>query len=154
MLLSQPGCLKVRETEDHPDLDEIEFEGSDIDGANPSGILEWLKGVYEGARGFELGTFDAGLLATTMKLQSSKWAPIALGYVSDIVNFAHSFIRGLLQKIFSDKRICDGIMSVMMDTLLSKYRKAIETVRLLLDVERVEVPTTQNHYFNENLEKR
>ena len=40
--------------------------------ANGSSIAFWLRQVYESSRGFELGTFDSSILATTMKIQSKK----------------------------------------------------------------------------------
>ncbi|RAR01056.1 glutamine-dependent nad(+) synthetase [Stemphylium lycopersici] len=41
---------------------------------------DWLLQVFKGNQGFELGTFNASILATVMKKQSSKWEDISMGF--------------------------------------------------------------------------
>ena len=46
---------------------------------NDGDIEPWPRTVFETSRGFELGAFDASILATAMKKHSSKWSSISLG---------------------------------------------------------------------------
>jgi hypothetical protein len=88
-----------------------------------------------------------------MKRQSTKWTGLALGYISDVVVTVHNFILGLLRSICADERVRTNLLSILMDELVERYKEALEKVSFLLYVERVGTPITQNHYFNDNLEK-
>ena len=147
-------CISNRTTTDHDELDEVMFAKKTISSAIAEDIVEWLTTAYKSSRGFELGTFDSSILAMTMKTQSSKWEALALGYISDVVSMAHTFIIKLLQLTCPNTRIQSGIMSVLMEGLMAKYQKAFDHTRFLLDIERTGTPTTLNHYFNDSLEKR
>ena len=68
-------------------------------------IHDWLKEVYRGARGFELGTLNSSLLAVTMKRQSRKWKILALGYIADIVTLTYHFVTGLLRVVCPVERV-------------------------------------------------
>ena len=118
-----------------------------------SGWLVWLKEVYRGARGFELGTLNSSLLAVTMKRQSTKWKSLVLGYIADIVTMIHDFVTDLLRVVCPVERVHLGVMSLLSDHLLEKYRSAIAHVHFLLETELDETPTTLNYYLNENPEK-
>lgn len=148
------GQINLRTTKNHIELDEATIENETISTQIHSNTLEWLATVYKTSRGFDLGTFDNSLIAMTMKTQSSKWEGLALGYISDIVSMAHTFIIDLLQLICPDPRVRDGLMSVMMENLMAKYKGALENVRFLLYVERMGRPTTLNISFHKNLEIR
>lgn len=145
--------LEIRKIADPPELDEILHPQENLPGCRKECIIEWLKIVYHTSRGFELGTFDSSILATTMKAQSSKWTKLALGYVSDIVSIAHNFIKRLLALVCVDERVTRELLSTLSDGLIGRYSTALDHARFLLDVERVGTPITLNNYFNENLEK-
>ena len=146
--------LKPRKKLDHEDLEEVTADTSKpINKIIEVGIFDWLKKTYRTSRGFELGTFDSSLLATTFKKQSEKWEALTLGYVCDVITMAHEFIENLLGLICSDRQVQGGLMSVLMEDLTSKYKDAIKSARFLLWVERMGTPSTMNHYFSENLEK-
>jgi len=145
--------IYVRELDIHEDLEDLMLGEEEIDAYIGQGILRWLGEVYKGSRGFELGIFDSSMLATTMKTQSVKWEPIALGYIADVVGTVHAFIEDLLQLVCPDNRVRAEITSKLMEKLIVKYNGAIDHVRFLLDVERAGTPATLNHYFNDNLEK-
>jgi hypothetical protein len=117
-------------------------------------ILQWLKETYHKSRGFELGTFDPSLLTEAMRQQSRNWNALSVGYASDAVALVHTFIARMLKRLCSDERVCERLLSLLMDGLLEKYRKVLEQVDLLLQVELAMIPMTVNHYFNENLQKR
>jgi len=74
----EPGCFE-----------ELLFGEDTIACSTPEDIFVWLSKVYETSRDFELGTFGGSLLAITMKTQSSKWEPIAIGYIKDVIGMAH-----------------------------------------------------------------
>lgn len=88
------------------------------------GVKEWLMQLYTRSRGFEVGTFNTCLLATSMNKQSSKWPNFALGYIADVVTAVHQFIVKALELVCPDKNV----------------------------VERNGTPITVNHYFNQNLQ--
>jgi hypothetical protein len=148
------SSVRIRSQECIPDLEEFTIGDEETTIPSSENILNWLTGVYKESRGFELGTFNNSLLATTMKTQSSKWETIAMGYVKDVIAMAHEFILKLLESVCSDLRVREGLTSVLMDDLRTKYQRALDSAKFLLYVERHGTPATLNHYFNENLEKR
>jgi hypothetical protein len=144
----------LRYQDDFDELEELTAGPDKIDDEPGSDIMPWLTEVYKTSRGFELGTFDSSLLAMTMKTQSSNWEVIALCYIGDIITMAHKFIKVLLELVCPDRRVRDGLQSVLLDELFAKYQEALDHVRFLLYVERYGTPATLNHYFNDNLQKR
>ena len=116
-------------------------------------VLNWLQSIYLDSRGYEIGTFNPTLLATIMKEQSRKWKEIALGYVADVIVLTHSFLTDLLQEVCPPLRVREGILALLMDPLCDRYKRAIQHVKFLLEVELNGTPSTLNHYFNDNLQK-
>lgn len=147
------GTLEVRQVQDHPELGDLVHAPEKLPEPQGGSIHVWLKEVYRGARGFELGTLNASLLAVTMKRQSRKWKSLALGYIADIVTLTHNFVTDLLRVVCPVERVQLGVMSLLSDHLQEKYRLAIAHVNFLLEIELDGTPATLNHYFNENLEK-
>ena len=101
MLIRKQRARLISTTKNHIELDEATIENETISTQIHSNTLEWLATVYKTSRGFELGTFDNSLIAMTMKTQSSKWEGLALGYISDIVSMAHTFIIDLYARILA-----------------------------------------------------
>ena len=64
--------LEVRQVQDHPELGDLVHTPEKLPELQGGSIHVWLKEVYRGARGFELGTLNASLLAVTIKRQSRK----------------------------------------------------------------------------------
>ena len=146
--------LNPRKTLDHEALDEVTGDTSkSITKAIQKGIIPWLTKTNRTSRGFELGTFNPSLLATTFKYQSTKWEGLAVGYIGDIITMAHVFIEMLLGLICSDFQVKESLMSELAEGLMAKYRAAMAGVQHLLWVERKGTPGTTNHYFSETLEK-
>ncbi|OBT86907.1 hypothetical protein VE02_04368 [Pseudogymnoascus sp. 03VT05] len=145
--------IPIRIVEAHDDIDDILLEGEQLSIPENQGTLKWLTKVYCNSRGFELGTFDPSLLAITMREQSKKWNGISLGYISDVVTITHNFVTELLRLTCPDERVRNGLTSILMDGLLERYKSAVGQVEFVLQVERSEKPATQNHYFNDTLEK-
>lgn len=146
--------ISCRTTTNNVELDEVTIANEEISTKTCHDTMKWLTTVYWSSRGFELGTFDSSLIAITMKTQSARWEGLALGYISDVISMAHTFITDLLQLICPDVRVRDGLMSVMMEELMAKYKGALDNVRFLLHVERMGRPTTLNPGFHRNLEER
>lgn len=144
----------LRSTVDQPDLMELPAQEGKTSIKIGTNILNWLTGVYKQSRGFELGTFDSSILAETMKMQSCRWEAIATCYMLDVISMTHVFIKDLLNLVCPDRHTREGIISILMDPLMAKYRNALDHANFLLHVERKGTPTTMNHYFNDNLEKR
>lgn len=117
-------------------------------------ILSWLGGLYQNSRGFELGTFQASILSNSMKKQAVKWETVAVGYVSDIITMVHKFISDLLEHVCPDKSVRAELTVVLMDKLTPQYRRALDHVDFLLQVECAESPGTLNSYFNKSLQDR
>lgn len=142
----------VRHYPDAPGIEDLKLTQGSVK-IGDRAIAAWLQEVYESSRGFELGTFDWTILATTMKTQSTKWESITLGYVSDIISLIHGFVDKILGSICHEERVKDELLATLMDQLLQRYRDAIEQARLLLSMERTGNLMTLNHYFNSNLGK-
>ena len=147
------GTIEVRQIQDHSELGDLVHAPEKLPEPQGGSIHLWLKEVYRGARGFELGTLNSSLLAVTMKRQSMKWKSLALGYIADIVMLAHTFVTDLLRVVCPVERVQLGVMSMLADLLVERYRSAIAHVNFLLEIELDGTPATLNHYFNENLEK-
>ncbi|KAJ9306751.1 hypothetical protein DTO217A2_3738 [Paecilomyces variotii] len=138
-----------------PDLEDILHleEGGSLGRPRGDDIYAWIEKQYRSSRGFEIGTFNCTLLSTVMKQQSRKWKSIAYGYISDIIIMTHTFTLKALSLACPDVRVCQNLLSVLMDQLVERYTSAIDKVKFLLFVERSGTPMTLNHYLNDNLEK-
>ncbi|KAB8238110.1 dynamin family protein [Aspergillus alliaceus] len=150
---SDESEIYARKTDSPEGLDCVLTEQTSESLPSSSDIYEWLTHLYNGSRGFEIGTFNVSLLATIMKRQSVKWSNLAKGYISDVIAIVHKFIRKVLEIISINERVFNNLLSVVMDDLLERYQRAIAQVDFLLHVELNQAPRTLNHYFNENLQK-
>ena len=88
-----------------------------------------------------------------MREQARKWEDIAREYIADIILLTHNFINHLLHEVCLTQRVCEGILSLLMGQLCSRYKVAIDHVKFLLDVDLHGTPSTLNHYFNYNFQK-
>ena len=115
--------------------------------------INWIETIFRSSRGFELGTFGPAVLPIILKEQSKNWEGLALNYINSIVLVVHRFICNLLGIICPDDRLRSNLFSLMIESLLEKYKKAIDHVKFILLVERSGTPLMMNHYFAENLVK-
>lgn len=145
--------IAAHEIDMHEDLRELLVKPVAVQVPKSDNVMVWLGKVYNGSRGFEIGTYDTSLLAATMREQSAKWNNLAHGYINDITTMVHDFICVTLKHLCPDERLFQGLRSLLLDSLLAKYKIALEKIVFLLKVERAGTPTTLNHYFNSNLEK-
>jgi len=146
-------CIRTRKTANMEDLAEILHECTEEVSPKEGETYKWLTKVFLSSRGFELGTFNPSLLATTMRKQSAKWPNFTLGYISDIITYVHRFILIALEVACVDQRVCRRLKARLMDNLLSKYQDAIKHAYFILGIERDGTPLTLNHYFNDSLQK-
>ena len=146
--------LVLRKEKDQEELEEIMYRTWSIQKTAMADFMRWLREIYQNSRGFELGTFDSSLLALTMKTQSSKWEAIVLSYICDVVSMAYTFITTLLRLVCPNLRICDGLVSVLTDKLVARYKAALESGHFLLRIERKGTPITLNELFSQRLEER
>jgi hypothetical protein len=146
--------LHVRKRNNPSELEDILYNNEKLFEPSGNGILTWIEGTYRTARGFEIGTFSSTLLSTIMKKQSAKWTGIALGYISDIIVVVHNFIVKVLESVCPDDRVRSNLLSLLMDELVSKYKKALEHVKFLLSVERVGTLMTFDHRFEQKIGER
>lgn len=84
-------------------------------------IHVWLKEIYLGVRGFELGGVNSSLLAVILKRQLMKWESLALGYTADIVMLTHTFVVDVVCPV---ERVRVGVVSLLMDHLIEQYKWA------------------------------
>lgn len=87
--------------------------------------------------------------------QSEKWVPLALSHISKAIAAVHDFIYRLLTKLCPEQSVRDQLWdTLMVDKLISMYRKDMEHTRFLLHIERKGSPSTFNHYFNATLRQK
>lgn len=151
--LDQSVQISVRQYLGRTAIDDLLPSTSDVAKPRRGKTFEWLRRVYRDSRGYEIGTVNPTLLASIMKEQARKWEDIALGYVADVIVLTHNFINDLLHQVCPTRRVREGILSLLMDQLCTKYKAAIEHVIFLLAVDLDGTPSTLNHYFNDNLQK-
>lgn len=160
--------------EKYPELDDI-IRRDDYQCPKPSRgpISGHIQEVFELNRGPELGTvscfsrslywisingvvqFGGTILATVFEEQSEKWEHLVLSHTSNVIVLVHDYIFRLLSELCPDRQIRDQLWNtVLVDRLTDAYRKAMAHARFLLAVERGGTPSTYNHYFNANLQKK
>ncbi|KXS94723.1 hypothetical protein AC579_9202 [Pseudocercospora musae] len=149
----EPDTFHSRKEVDLDDLIGIIHPQESLPHPRCGEIKAWLIRVFKGNRGFELGTFNASILATVMKKQSLKWTDISMGFVSDVIVIVHRFVGAALNSICEDRNVRDALAGKLFDQLIGRYQKAIASTNFLLKVESSDTPMTMNHYFNDNLQK-
>ncbi|KAI0394840.1 interferon-induced GTP-binding protein Mx2 [Xylariaceae sp. FL0594] len=114
-----------------------------------------VEEIYRTCRGPEIGTFNGTILATAFREQSEKWESLALEHSSKAIVLVHSFILKLLSHICPEKRVMEQLLEdFLIERLRVSYRRAMDHARFLLNIERKGRPTTFNHYFNANVQKK
>lgn len=153
-LEASEDAFDTRKEDDLDDLTDILHPSGRLSHPLSHGMKGWLSKIFQGNRGFELGTFNATILATAMNRQCFKWEDISLGFISDVIVLVHKFIDSALASVCSDSDIREALVGKLSDKLFERYKKAIINTRFLLEVESSDTPMTVNHYFNDDLQKR
>lgn len=153
-LAPEKRSFHTRKEEDLEELLDILHPQESLSFPRSDGMSDWLREVFRENRGFELGTFNPSILATTMKRQSSKWMGISMGYISDAIVIIHRFIAAAVASVCGDYDVQKALLDTLSEDLIKRYNNAIDSIEFLLNVENGCTPMTLNHYFNENLQKR
>ncbi|KAK9787206.1 putative P-loop containing nucleoside triphosphate hydrolase protein [Seiridium cardinale] len=141
---------------DNPELEDIiGFAGAPLPEVDDlEDIMDYIEDVYNSSRGQDLGTFNGALLATLFKEQAKKWESITLSHVARVITLVHHFIAETLKHVCAESRVLEELWNgYLLDDLQKSYRRAMEHAKFLLEIELDGVPLTQNHYFNDNLQK-
>ena len=146
--------VRIRKLEGNPELDDVLFDPDIIGEPSLDDIFAWLGKTHHEMRGFTLGTFEAGVMTSTMRAQSKRWGSLALGYISDVIALVDEYINELINTICPDEKIRNGLRSIMLDPLLKRYRKARGNVEWFLEVEQKGNLITENNHFAKNLGER
>ncbi|KAF2805000.1 interferon-induced GTP-binding protein Mx2 [Mytilinidion resinicola] len=103
-------------------------------------IIDHIEKVYQSNWGPEL--FSGTILGIIFREQSEKWEPLVLAHVSESIALVHDYICRLLAHICTEKQLCKA------------YVQAMKQARFLLHAERDARPSTYNHYFNAEVQKK
>jgi hypothetical protein len=75
--------------------------------------------------------------------------------VSQSIGVVHDYIFRLLDHVCPDKQVRDQLWdTIIVDKLRSKYARAMDHAHFLLRIERDGIPSTYNHYFNAEVQKK
>ncbi|KAL4868373.1 hypothetical protein BDV12DRAFT_197247 [Aspergillus spectabilis] len=142
--------------EAYPELHDI-VEADEYTCSEPlkGPIMSLIEEVFVSSRGPEIGTFGGTLLATIFKVQSEKWEPLVFSHTSKAIILVHDYIFQLLTKLCPEQQVKTQLWEgLLVHKLCNAYHRAMDHARFLLAIERGSGPTTFNHYFNANLQKK
>lgn len=137
----------------YPELLDILRLDVNMSPTNHKDIKAWIRDEYRKARGYSLEVMDPNILPMLWQEQSRNWEGITIAFVNDVIIYVHDFICRLLHHVCPDARVRSGLLSFIMDGLLTKYKNAIDHVEFVLRVERHGTLLTKNHYFGDTLGK-
>ncbi len=144
---------------DYPELcDIVEMEDYECPkpiASDEDPIADHIQRVYQENRGPELGTFSGAILSMIFKEQSEKWPLLVQAHVSHSIILVHDYIAKLLAHVCPDEQICDQLWDhLIMDAVRKSYVRAMSQAHFLLRIEREGKPSTYNHYFNSEVQKK
>ncbi|KAF5020524.1 hypothetical protein F66182_7456 [Fusarium sp. NRRL 66182] len=116
-------------------------------------IMTYIEREYLTSRGYEIGTFSGEMVRNTFKEQSKKWRPMARAHVSNAILVVHHFIRSVLDKCCPHRSIRDELWPFLLDDLQQRYRRAVDHVEFLLEVEFEGKSITYNPDFEKSLSR-
>ena len=94
-------------------------------------------------------------MSVVFREQSEKWKPLVLAHVSNVIAHIHDYIVRLLSHVCLDIQVRDRLWNDLIQAEVHKaYNRAIEHARFLLQIECDGRPSTFNHYFNSELQKK
>lgn len=149
---SELEVIPSRIVPNDPELTYILFKSVKVKPPHEDGIIKWLEKVYKENRGLE--TMSGAKLSTTLSAQTTKWAGICLGYISDCIVMQHKFIVKALEHACSDERARKQIYDLIEDKILAGYKRAIKDTEFQVHVERTKTPSTQNGSYNQTMQTK
>ncbi|KAK8900814.1 hypothetical protein QC760_010578 [Botrytis cinerea] len=117
------------------------------------GIMEWITEKYEKSRGFEIGTLNPSLLPALFLEQSQNWEYFASEHVENVIQQIHRFNRKALRYCCKDDTLSKRLWAMLSQILLPRYKRALDHVKFLIEIEQQGNLLTMNHYFADNLRK-
>ncbi|KAI4599478.1 hypothetical protein KJ359_001920 [Pestalotiopsis sp. 9143b] len=144
---------------DDPTEEEI-AELGEILKVSPSGdntprhsLSDWIGEAYIHARGLDLGTFNVNFVSYAFSEQSRKWGCMTRAYMSRCIIMLHRFIAGALRAVLPDDLARTKLWAAIVESLVEKYKLAIEQAEVLIEVERRKKPYTLMPQFNKALSR-
>ncbi|KAI5456958.1 P-loop containing nucleoside triphosphate hydrolase protein [Mariannaea sp. PMI_226] len=116
-------------------------------------VASWIKDIYLRTRGLDLGTFNANVVAMAFSEQSRKWGDMTKLYMSRVIIVLHRFIASALRSVCPEDQSRRQVWSSILDSLVERYRMAVDQANLLVEVERHKRPYTLNRQFADALSK-
>ncbi|KAK6084821.1 dynamin family protein [Seiridium cupressi] len=116
-------------------------------------VSEWINDVYLRSRGLDLGTFNANLVSVAFAEQSRKWGDMTKTYMSRVIVTLHRFLKAALSTVCSEEQARNQLWSTILESLLDRYKLAMDQASLLVEVEQRKHPYTLNRQFNEILSR-
>ena len=89
-----------------------------------------------------------------MEVHSRNWNALAYGYISDIISAVDYAITEFLAHVCLDSRVRERLQLALYDGLCDRFKKGVEQVTFLLEVERKETPSTIADSFARELDDR
>ncbi|KAL4724810.1 hypothetical protein ACLX1H_008256 [Fusarium chlamydosporum] len=134
-------------------MDDILYDPYCCSQPQEEDILTYIEKEYLTSRGYEIGTFSGEMVPITFKEQSKKWLPMARAHVSNAILIVHHFIRTVLDSCCAHQSIRDQLWEFLLDDLQKRYRRAVDHVEFLLEVEFEGKSITYNPNFNDSLSR-
>ncbi|KAF5232762.1 hypothetical protein FAUST_8549 [Fusarium austroamericanum] len=134
-------------------MDDILYEPYSCDEPLDEDILAHIEKQYLTSRGYEIGTFSGEMIPVTFKEQSKKWRPLTQAHVSNAILIVHHFIRTVLDSCCPDPLIRGQLWEFLLEDLQKRYRRAIDHVEFLLEVEFEGKSMTYDPNFNDALSR-
>lgn len=116
-------------------------------------VTAWISDIYLRSRGMDLGTFNANFVSTAFAEQSRKWGDMTKIYMSRVIITLHRFIAAALRSVCSEEQARNRLWSAILESLVERYKAAIDQANLLIEVERRKQPYTLNRQFTEVLSR-
>lgn len=151
--LSESSLDSLFEPEPPVELKRVLFHIRRPDSRPHENIIPWIRREYNRSKGFEIGTINPSLLPALYHEQIKNWRYYTLDHMNKVIDAIHSFIRNMLELVCSDRQIYERLWAVLSPQVVESYRKALDHVTLLLEVEEAGNMRTLNHYFALTLNK-
>ncbi|KAF7558204.1 hypothetical protein G7Z17_g30 [Cylindrodendrum hubeiense] len=116
-------------------------------------VTAWIEDIYLQTRGLDLGTFNANVVAMAFSEQSRKWGDMTKMYLSRVIITLHRFIAIALRSVCPEEQARRQLWSSILDSLVERYKIAMDQAKLLIEVERHKKPYTLNQQFAKALSK-
>lgn len=116
-------------------------------------VTAWINDVYLHSRGQDLGTFNSNLVSMGFTEQSRKWGDVTKRYMSRIIITLHRFIAAAIRSVFPEEPARTQLWSAVLESLVGRYKGAMDQASLLVRVEQRKKPYTLNPLFTGALSK-